>query len=54
MLLVRCAPLQIHWPVTEPMKPGTQIDPPLIETWKAMEQCVKEVSWLPPYMLAWL
>ena len=33
------------------MKPGHEIDPPLIETWKAMELCVKEVRHAVPARL---
>ena len=39
-----CRTLQIHWPVPEPQKPGEEIDPPLADTWAAMEKLVDEVG----------
>ena len=35
--------VQIHWPVTEPQKEGDTIDPPIEETWAAMEELCQEV-----------
>lgn len=40
----RLAHAQIHWPVTEPQKRGGRIDPPISETWAAMERLVDQVS----------
>ena len=34
-------PLQIHWPVTGNV--GVEVVPSIQETWKAMEQLVKDV-----------
>lgn len=42
--------VQIHWPVTEPQQPGDDIDPPMSETWAAMEELVDEVRHLPSYI----
>ena len=36
----------IHWPVSEPMRAGDRDDPPLTETWAAMEKLIDEVCWV--------